>query len=166
MNSGQEDDASRYAGRALEHAWQYFELHSKQRLTTFNFFLFLSGAASAGVAAALQGSAHFAILGVALGLLLILASFLFWKLDQRTSFLIKHAEACITSIETACLPEAARVFSSEPSRLLAAQVSARGWRRIWTYGLCFRISFLVMAAVGASGAGIALLRYCGLLSWN
>ncbi len=26
--------------QAVEHAWKYFELHSNQRITMFNYFLF------------------------------------------------------------------------------------------------------------------------------
>jgi hypothetical protein len=83
---------------ALEHAWRYFELHANQRMTVFNFFLVLAGLAAAGLAAAVQGSPRFAVLGIVWGLLLALVSFVFWKLDQRASFFIKLAEAAIAEL--------------------------------------------------------------------
>jgi len=83
----------------LTHAGRYFELHANQRMSVFNFFLALSGVVSAGLAALVQGSAHLIFLGILLGLLLVLVSFIFWKLDQRVSFLIKHAEDALSELE-------------------------------------------------------------------
>lgn len=150
----------------LEHAWRYFELHATQRLTAFNFFLILSAAVSAGMAAAMQGSPRFAILGVALGLLLVLAAYVFWKLDQRTSFLIKHSEKYISSIETNCLPDDERIFSSEPEHFSSHRSTNGFWHRAWTYGRCFRTVFAVMAAVGAAGAIISSMIFLGAMSWS
>jgi ABC-type amino acid transport system permease subunit len=56
----------------LEHMWRYFELHANQRMTVFNFYLVLSGAIAAGLAATLQGSARLALVGIVLGALLAL----------------------------------------------------------------------------------------------
>ena len=81
--------------KALEHAWRYFSLHASQRMTVFNYFVVFAGVLCTGMAAALQSTAQIAIVGVALGGLLALLSFVFHKLDQRTSFLIKHAEQAI-----------------------------------------------------------------------
>ena len=77
------------------HAWRYFELHANQRIAVFNFFLVLSGLIAAGLAAAVQAAGLLLVVGAVLGLLLALVSFIFWKLDQRTSFLIKHAEQAL-----------------------------------------------------------------------
>src|SRR5580704_16155126 len=52
----------------LEHAWRYFALHANQRMSLFNFFLVLAGLISAGLAACLQRTGSFQLLGVALGL--------------------------------------------------------------------------------------------------
>ena len=73
-----------------------FDLHAHQRMSLFNYFLIASGSVAAGLAASLQRSGLFQILGTGLGALLILISFVFWKLDQRTAFLVKHAEEALT----------------------------------------------------------------------
>ena len=111
----------------LEHTWRYFELHAKQRVSVFNFFVVMSGALAAGIAASLQGSAKLAAIGVVLGLLLPLISFVFWKLDQRVSFLIKHAENALAEIECTLPTERARLFSLEPASTKEAKSKASFW---------------------------------------
>ncbi len=37
--------------QAFEHAWKYFELHSSQRTTLFNYFLFIIAGLGAGIGA-------------------------------------------------------------------------------------------------------------------
>lgn len=109
----------------LAHAWRYFELHANQRMSVFNFVLALSGVASAGLAALLQGSSRLSFLGVLRGVLLALVAFVFWKLDQRVSFLIKHAEAALSELEHALPDERARLFLCEPAK--TDVVSSGGW---------------------------------------
>lgn len=75
-----------------------------------SFFLFASGAIAAGLAATLQGTPRFSSLGIALGALLMLVSFIFWKLDQRVSFLIKHAEQALAETEQAFSAKEACLF--------------------------------------------------------
>lgn len=151
---------------ALSHGWRYFELHAKQRLVVFNFFVVLSGLIIAGIAASLQGPDRLAILGGALSILLVMVSLLFWKLDQRVSFLIKHAETAIAEVEKASVPEVARLFRDEPSRFSGVCAAAGTWTRPWTYGRCFRFVFLVVAAMGAAGVVISIGRATGALVWD
>ncbi|MGL4573889.1 MAG: hypothetical protein ACRCV9_03780, partial [Burkholderiaceae bacterium] len=153
------------ATQAREHAWKYFELHANQRLAIFNFFLVLSGALAAGMAATLQGSQRFSSLGIALGVLLAFVSFLFWKLDQRVSFLIKHAEAALSEVEVLFPDADARVFLQEPSKTVAAKQKSSVWTRHWTYGRVFRVLFCSMALVGISGSSLCGLRFFGFISW-
>jgi hypothetical protein len=58
-----------------------------------------AGTIAAGFTAFVQKNGILAPLGSGLGLLLMLVSFVFWKLDQHTSFLIKHAETAIIDLE-------------------------------------------------------------------
>lgn len=37
--------------QAVEHAWKYFELHSNQRITLFNYFLFIMAGLGAAIGA-------------------------------------------------------------------------------------------------------------------
>lgn len=142
---------------ALDHAWRYFELHSKQRMAVFNFFVVASGAALAGVGVALEHSGRFAFLGVLLGLLVALTSFVFWKLDARGSHLIKHAEDALVRLEVS-LPDAGRVVTTE------ADVGSAS--PMWTFGRAFRCTFLVVAIAGLLAAGLSAACGAGLISFD
>lgn len=149
----------------LEHTWRYFELHANQRMSVFNFFVVMSGALAAGVAASLQGSAKLAGIGIVLGSLLPLVSFVFWKLDQRASFLIKHAEAALAEIESSLTTERARLFSLEPASTAAAKKEAHLWVRQWSYGRSFRLIFIVMAIFGVGSACLSALKFWCVVAW-
>ena len=144
--------------KRLEHAWNYFELHAQQRISVFNYFVVLSGILAAGLAASVQGPERLASVGVALGALLILLSFVFWKLDQRTAFLIKHAEEVLK----ACEPTTAPLFSDEETKTDTAKAQTS----IWTYGRSFRTIFLVIGAAGLAGAILSGLRFAGVVQWE
>jgi hypothetical protein len=148
----------------LEHTWRYFELHAGQRMAVFNFFLVVSGAAAAGLAATLQGSPRLALVGVALGLLLVLVAFVFWKLDQRVAFLIKHAEAALAEVERSLPEQSARLFLSEPQSTSTARRAAGWWVRQWTYGRAFRFVFWIMGLIGIAGAALSACKAAGLVS--
>lgn len=129
--------------RALEHAWKYFELHAGQRVSIFNFFVVFSGLLVTGLGASFQDLPRYAVVGVTLGLLLAILSYLFFRLDQRVSFLLKHSEDYIRTLE----PPSASLFGDEVGRTVAAK--QQGY---WTYGQVFRTMFFVMGIIGAAGA--------------
>jgi len=129
--------------RALEHAWKYFQLHANQRVTTFNYFVVFSGLLVTGLGASIQDLPRYALVSVTLGLLLIILSYLFFRLDQRVSFLIKNSEDFIRKLE----PPSASLFGDEVE--LTAVAKKNGY---WTYGQVFRTMFFVMGCIGFSGA--------------
>lgn len=118
--------------KALEHAWAYFSLHAAQRITVFNYFVVFAGILCTGLAATMQAPIRLAFVGIALGLLLTALAFLFWKLDERTSFLIKHAEETIKRLE----PSLATLLTVEVAKTDHAQVNDG----LWTYGRSFGLS--------------------------
>ncbi len=144
--------------QSLNHAWRYFELHANQRMSVFNFFLVLSGIVLAGLAATLQSSSPVPVFGLVLGLLLSLVSYIFWKLDQRVSFLIKFAECSLAELEGS-LPEAGRLFRREPAASHGPQSTGNFWTRQWTYGRSFRVAFSIMALFGVGGAIWSLIHF-------
>jgi hypothetical protein len=139
----------------LEHAWRYFALHASQRISLFNFFLIVEGTMGAGLAACLRGSQFLNLLGVALGVLMAFVSFVFWKLDQRTAFLVKYAEVAIAEIENALPIAAARIISHEP----AHSAERAGVGPVWTYGEIFRVVFVVMSVLGVAGGVLSFVRF-------
>lgn len=152
--------------RAHDHAWRYFALHAGQRLTVFNFFTVLTGLTSAGIAAAMQGDRRFAIVGVALGILLTLLAIVFWKLDQRTAFLTKRAEDVAAQAEVQLLPVGAMIFADEPAALVDAQSGRWIAGRIWTFGSSFRLIFVAAMLFGVTSAAICGLRFTGAIEWQ
>ncbi|WP_281893427.1 hypothetical protein [Pseudomonas atacamensis] len=129
--------------RSLEHAWKYFELHAQQRMTVFNFFLAISGLISAGIGAGLQQGDKFSVLVCLLGGFLFFISFLFWKLDQRVSIMIKASEDAIIAVEKIAVVNEASIFSSEKPLK-----SSFGVISVWSYGRCFRTCFILVAFTG------------------
>lgn len=129
--------------RSLEHAWKYFELHAQQRMTVFNFFLAISGLVAAGIGAGLQQGDKFSVLVCLLGGFLFFIAFLFWKLDQRVSLMIKASENAIVAIEKIAVINDASIFSNEQSLSRSFGVAA-----VWSYGRCFRTCFGLVAFSG------------------
>lgn len=150
---------------AIEHAWRYFEAHAAQRMTVFNFFSVFSGIVAAGLAGTMQ-KASTSGFGVVLGVLLALLSFIFWKLDQRGAFLVKHAEAVLAAAEAASMEPQYRLFSNEPASLRTARAGKRRHRAVWTFGEAFRLMFVTMAVVGIGGAALSSLHFARLLQWD
>ena len=129
-----------------EQAWKYFDLHAGQRLTIFNFYIALSSAIAAGLAATYHAEFGHPNLRILFGFLLILFSFVFWKLDDRAKLLIKNAEAALKFFEEQDAKEitAAHVFRRE--EILTAE--AKSSRLHLSYSRCFNLVFLVFALIG------------------
>jgi hypothetical protein len=150
---------------AFEHAWRYFQLHAAQRIAVFNFFFILSGAIAAGIGASLQASQKLAAAGIVLGGLLVLASFIFWKLDQRVSALIKLSEKALAEFEHSLPITCARIFQLNDAATSSRNRPLKHFiREIWTYGESFRVIFGVMAVAGATGAVLSSLKVAGLFN--
>lgn len=148
------------AAEVLEHGWRYFALHAAQRLTLFNYFIALSGLTIAATAATLQGTQRFSMLGVVLGLLLCLLALVFYKLDDRTSVLIKASEAALADAEQRCVPAGSRLFSREINGDRRRGVGG------WTYGRSLRLSFAVVGIIGLALATLSLLRANDVVRWE
>jgi hypothetical protein len=100
-----------------------------------------------------------------LGLLLAFISFIFWKLDQRVSFLMKRAEIAMASLEPQLSNDIAHLFSGEPPLTAEACATGNAWTRHWTYGRSFRVTFCTTGAFGIIAAAASGLRMAGILQW-
>lgn len=137
---------------ASAHAWKYFEIHAGQRLSMFNFFTVFAGLISAGLGATLQGADTVAYFGIFLGMLLVLISFVFWKIDERAAVLVKHAEKTQEWIEIQLLPEQARLFVDEEQ---TRDGSAGRLIPVWTFGRSLRVTFAGAALIGLLATGVS-----------
>jgi hypothetical protein len=149
----------------MKHAGKYFEIHAKQRMSVFNFFVIMFGSFSAGLAATFQGPKKYSAVGVVIGIVLMFLAFIFWKLDQRVRFLIKHAEAVLVSAEEQSIPEPQRLFANEVS-ITAGKARGPAYFRMWTYGSSFRFVFIIAALIGFAGSFISALRLNGTVNLN
>lgn len=103
-----------------------------------------------------------------LGLLIALLSFVFWKLDQRGSMLIKHAEVLLERLEPQAVGAEGSVFSQEPASFAKAAGGGGlyGLYGLWTFGRSLRLIFLVMGIFGVGGATLSALRFAEVISWE
>ena len=141
---------------SFEHCWRYFQLHSQQRMTVFNFYLVICGLTAAGIGFSFQQGENYKYMASLLGIFLTFTSVIFFKLDQRVSLLIKNSESALVSIESTFHVETCKVFTKDS----IDNTSSNSIFSVWTYGKCLRYSFFIM---GYSGAVIACLPFLMLL---
>lgn len=135
--------------KETEHLWRYFALHAQQRISVFNFFVVFSGVIATGIGGALQAGRTNTFLVVVLGLLLALLSFVFSRLDQRNSDLVKISERALRASERNYLPGYAQIFEREAKvGLSSAFPEDQKTQTTWTFGRSFRFLFLMMGIMG------------------
>jgi hypothetical protein len=148
-------------------AWEFFQMQTGQRLTTFNYYIAISSLLSTGFVATFKADIDLPYLGSAFGLLLILFSFIFWKLDQRNAGLIKGAEASLKFFEAkasledkAGIPHIAKRFSREEydTNIKKETHSWCFWRNHYSYSQCFRWVFLIFGYGGLVGLCVSVAK--------
>lgn len=148
--------------QAVEHAWKYFELHSNQRITLFNYFLFIMAGLGTAVGVTLQASSKFSYVGVFISIFIIVVSVVFWKLDQRTSFLIKQSEQVFKKLERNSSIDIG-IFCNEDANLERINKDKVFINKIITYGLVFRSTFLITGLVGLVGIFVFSMKIIGYI---
>ncbi len=155
-------------GDLRKQAWDFFQMQAGQRLTTFNFYIALSSLITTGLAASFNPALCLPSLGIVFGVLLLLFSFIFWKLDHRNRDLIKGAEASLKYYESKSSlkddkgkPHIAKRFTREDydTNEKKKQSSWRFWRNHYSYSTCFSAVFMVFGIVGLAGFIISLVRF-------
>ncbi|HEY0733400.1 MAG TPA: hypothetical protein VGD69_00715 [Herpetosiphonaceae bacterium] len=149
-----------------KYVWDYFQLHSSQRIASFNFYITLATAILAALGAILQQGAN--LLGVAavLGVVLVLFSFVFWKMDQRNTGLIKNAEAALKYFEEQTADSSSptipiiNLFQRDEHLVheRRSRPSIFFWRNHFSYTDCFNLVFFTFGLLGALGAVLAIAR--------
>jgi hypothetical protein len=129
-----------------EQAWKYFDLHAGQRLTIFNFYIALCSAIATGLVATFHKEFIYPNLRILFGFLLVLFSFVFWKLDGRTKLLVKNAEDALRFFEEQNAKEinVTHVFRRE--KILTAEAKSNGLHL--SYSVCFNLVFAAFTLLG------------------
>lgn len=149
-------------------AWDYFQMHSSQRLTTFNFYIVISSVIATALFSTFQKDYKVPSLGVFLGLLMVLFSYIFWKLDVRNKQLIKGAEAALKYFEGISeledkdgMPHIAKLFQHEEyeTNKRKDNNSMFPWKSFYSYSNSINRIFLAFAIVGLIGAVVAAIRF-------
>ncbi len=151
-----------------DYALGYFQLHANQRMTSFNFFVVIAALLTTALAGTFDKEFEYHLVGAVLGFSLVLIAFIFWKLDERVGYLVKHAEASLKEIETLWLEQDAgtagnqlRLFSAEEEKTerMRSKHSWNPWAWQLSYATCFGWVYLVFGALGLFGAITALVRW-------
>lgn len=150
-----------------EQAWDYFELHASQRLTTFNYYIVISTLITTGIFATFSKDYTSPSLGLAGGLLLGFFSFVFWKLDDRNRQIIKGAEDALKFFETssdladsADGPNVLKLFTRDD--FLTARRRATGrtwpWKKHYSYTTSFNWVFRAFGIFGLLAVGFSAYK--------
>ncbi|MEM8970793.1 MAG: hypothetical protein AAGD43_01850 [Pseudomonadota bacterium] len=121
------------------HAWRWFDLHSRQRMQNFNFFVVLFAAACSALATSYSADFVEGIVGSAVALMTL--SLVFKLLDMRTSFLIKLSEEALKVYER-------NEFSSELDNAMQLVHLSDANPSGPTYRTSFNIIFSFAACIG------------------
>lgn len=145
-----------------DYAWSYFSLHAAQRISVFQFFITLATAIIGG-AVLIAGSADDRKWAALLFLALPFLSFVFWRLDLRTSSLVKNAEDALKYLdsETASrlkngLPTELALFAKDET-IVSDRARARLFRGHFSYSRSFLYVFVAVALLGIAGIFVILL---------
>jgi hypothetical protein len=145
-------------------AWDYFSTHSSQRMSAFNFYIFLSSVAATSYVASFKADSNLQSSRPMLAGLLCLFAFIFWKLDQRTKTMIKIAERALKHYESLDSADPiTKVFTKEEIETRLKRT--RGWHRaaFWewhlSYSDCFNLVFGLFFSVGFLGIALSCWRW-------
>ena len=136
---------------ALKHAWDWFDLHAKQRMQTINFYIVLVGAIIAGSGAAIKDEQY--AFSALLGVVLVLVSALFFAMDRRARILVRVGEAALRQEEDAL------ASATGNKSLSMVEASDRSSARSITYGQIFYAMFVAFGLVGAAILTFSLVKY-------
>ena len=135
---------------ALYYAWDHFAYHAGQRQTVFNFFLLLIGGCVAAYSATMgESGAEYSYFRGFLGVVLAVASLVFWRLDQRNARLVKVSEDALKDLEA----QIAKEINVSSIRLMTnAEKKVSGFPFLESFGQIYGLIFAVSGLVGLAMA--------------
>lgn len=138
----------------FEYATTYFDLHAKQRMTTFNFYLIINAFLITAFVSSYTNEFELPQVRCVISGAGIFISFVFRKLDGRVRDLIHHAENELKILETKN-PAFPQLHSSGPSTsrrhvLLAPLTNP------FSYSQSFCLVFLLFGLLGTAGAAVSI----------
>jgi hypothetical protein len=149
---------------ALDYAWNWFEYHAHQRMTSFNFFLILAGVIVAGylkcaelaqqaqsIDEGIIASQFWWLFCLAISLFGILVSIAFWLLDIRNAELVNCGRNSLRKFEnslniTIREDDEGRKYLSKSLDLVSRNIPKSWLPRVVRYGFWLR-TIMVFAAI-------------------
>lgn len=149
----------------LELIWKYFEHHGNQRLTHINFFTVLSSALLVSQYTVLGTNNNLLFAPIVIGIIQINVSFVFYKIDERTMFLVKHAEKVMVSIESTYsfsddkgYINSLKIFTNEIEETNKAKKEKNFLLRQISHKKSYRILLISFAVMGVLGSIWGILK--------
>lgn len=147
--------------QAFEYAWNYFTVHSGQRMQTINFFIVAVAFLFSAFVDSAASSRHWLAFGVAL--LGCAVCLIFYRMDRRTRDLIKASEDALKEVESdlakSITPDLADNAVGKFQILSLVENSQPG---AWSYSRVVRFLFGASALAFFAGAIYSLLNLGGL----
>ena len=137
----------------------YFELHSRQRLSCFNYFIAISSiilGAYGNILLKNGGAFYFELL---FAILLFSISFVFLRIDLRNKHLIKHSENVIIKYEDILVNENLKLFKNEEiySSDIKSNLNYLN-RHMYSHSQLYKTIYLIYKII-AIGIFISCFRY-------
>lgn len=143
----------------LDLAWKYFQQHAQQRISFLHFFVIFSGLITTALLTTFQEKYQAHTIGISLGILLSIISFIFWKIDDRNKFLTKLGENAIKEIESKYdfitnydNLEKLKLFSYEEERTKEVKKNGNIITRQMSHGKSYNLIFLIFFIIGIVGS--------------
>ncbi len=157
-NTGLTEDAEKIF---RTQAWQYFSLHSAQRMQSFQFYITLVTALIGGAIVLLKSDNASRMWLALVFAIASLQSFVFWKLDCRTRQLIKNAEAAMKYLDyqynlpdVDALPHPLRLFDKDDVMTGRSYAGSILTGKL-SYSRCFNVVF----AVFGYGSAVLAIKF-------
>lgn len=147
-------------------AWDFMQMQAGQRLQTFNFYVVISVALTAGLVTSLKPTEVNALGASVAGVMLTFLCFVFYRLDLRNRELIRSAEDTLKLFEkSSALPDDGEVphpakrfmreqYETDRQRMVRSPLF---WKNHFSYTDCFRCVFWTFAIVGILGVAAVFL---------
>ncbi|WP_286862867.1 MULTISPECIES: hypothetical protein [Sphingobacterium] len=145
----------------LDLGFKYFVQHSQQRVQHFNYFILFSSLLTTATVTSMQPSFGLSSFGALFGLIQMIISFIFIKIDDRNSFLIKHSESIIKKIENKYLDsDDFRIFSLEEKETIFLRSQKNGLLKThFSHKNLYRITYVIFGIIGAICLMLSFYRF-------